>query len=125
MLLLCGQLCPQALIVLLKLRRVRSTEILGLKYLAYLDLRLPAHRVGAAFGPFDRLFLRVELPYPETSDQLLRLDEGAIDHCTLLAREPDTRTLRARVEPFPREHHASLDQFFIEFAHLGEQALIG
>ena len=35
----------------------------------------------------------------------------------------DPRALRARLEPVAGEHHAGLDELFVELAHLDEQLL--
>src|SRR6266436_3264739 len=69
--------------------RVAGSEICRLENLANLDLSSPVE--GSALEPFDRLFLRLHLPKPETGDQLLRLCEGPIGHRPLSSRELDAR----------------------------------
>src|SRR5882762_2786965 len=96
---------------------VAGSEIRRLENLANLDFCSPVE--WSAFEPFNRFFLRLHLPKPETGDQLLRLGEGPVDHGPLPTRELDARALRARLEPFGREHHAGLHQLFVEFPHFG------
>src|SRR6267378_2566205 len=96
---------------------VAGSEIRRLENLANLDFCSPVER--SAFEPFNRFFLRLHLPKPETGDQLLRLGEGPVDHGPLPTSELDARTLRARLEPFGREHHTGLHQFFVELPHFG------
>src|ERR1700720_485076 len=89
-----------------------GTEIRHLVHLA--DLERVAVQGGAAGGPFDRLFLRLQLPQPVAAaeggagggplhllslrlllpqpvaaDQLFRLGEGSVGHRALPAREAD------------------------------------
>src|SRR5262249_47040777 len=49
--------------------------------------------------------------------------EGTVDHGPLGSREPDPRALRARLEPFTREHHAGLHQLLVELVHRGQHLL--
>src|SRR5437879_155864 len=123
--LLRGDLRAQALLLLPQLGRELGAEVLRLEHLADLDLRILPHRIGAALDPFDRLFLRLHLPDPEAGDQLLGLGEGPVDDGALGSREPDARALRARVQPFAREHHAGLHQLLVELPHRGEELLVG
>src|SRR3954471_14639080 len=113
----------QALLLLPELRSERLAEVVGLEDLADLDLGLRALGVGNALDPLDRLLLRLGLDQPEAGDQLLRLGERAVDHGALGARELDPRSLRARLEPLPREHHARVDELLVELPHLGEELL--
>src|SRR6266571_4206680 len=122
--LLCGDLRAQALLLLPQLGGELGAEVLRLEHLADLDLGILPHRIGAALDPFDRFFLRLHLPYPETRDQLLGLGEGPVDHGTLRSREPDARALRARVQPLAREHHAGFHQLFVELPHRGEEFFV-
>src|SRR5438552_7660572 len=123
--LLCGDLRAQALLLLPQLGRELGAEVLRLEHLANLDLGILPHRIGAALDPFDRLLLRLHLPDPEAGDQLLGLGEGPVDDGALRTREPDARALRARVQPFAREHHAGLHQLLVELPHRGEELLVG
>src|SRR6266540_3312066 len=123
--LLRDDLRAQALLLLPQLGGELCAEILRLEHLADLDLGILPHRTRAALDPFDRLFLRLHLPYPEASDQLLGLGEGPVDDGALGSREPDARALRARVQPFAREHHAGLHQLLVELPHRGEELLVG
>src|SRR5438876_480764 len=122
--LLCSDLRAQALLLLPQLGRELGAEVLRLEHLADLDLGILPHRIGAALDPFDRLFLGLHLPDPETRDQLLRLGEGPVDHGALRSREPDACALRARVEPLAREHHAGFHQVFVELPHRGEEFFV-
>src|SRR6266516_5299597 len=119
--LLCGDLRAQALLLLPQLGRELGAEVLRLEHLADLDLGILPHRIGAALDPFDRLLLRLHLPDPEAGDQLLGLGEGPVDDGALRTREPDARALRARVQPFAREHHSGLYQLLVELPHRGEE----
>src|SRR5882762_5180201 len=92
-------------------------EILGLKHLTNLNVRLLAwHGIRTALDPINRLLQRLALPEPESGDQFLCLGEWAVDHSPLLCREPDPRSLRTRLKSFTGQHHAGLCQFFIELA---------
>src|SRR6266567_3631779 len=62
---------------------------------------------------------------PEAGDQLLRLGERPVDHGPLTSGEPDTRALRARLQPLRREQHAGFRQLFIELPHRGEGFFVG
>src|SRR6266705_1007934 len=125
LLLLRGHPRAQALLLLPQLGGEFRAEVLRFEHLANLDLGLPAEGIGAALDPFDRLFLGLHLPQPETGDQLFRFGEGPVDHGPFAAREPDARAFRARLEPLAREHHAGFHQLFIELSHLGENFLVG
>src|SRR5712692_8017595 len=84
----------QTLLLLSELGREFGPEVFCLEDLTNLDLGLGArHRIGAALHPFDRLFLRLDLPQPEAGDQLLRLGEGPVDHRALVSGELDPRAL--------------------------------
>src|SRR6266446_11005561 len=123
LLLLRGQLRAQALLLLPEFGSEFGAEVLGLEHLANLDLGLPAEGIGAALDPFDRLFLGLHVPQPETGDQLFRFGEGPVNHGPLAAFEPDARALGARMEPLAREHHAGFHQLFVELAHFGQKLL--
>src|SRR6185369_274423 len=120
---LFGDLRAQALFLLAQLGRELRTEVLRLEHLADLDLGLPRHGVGAALHPLDRLLLRLDLPDPESGDELLRLRERAVDHAALRAGEPHARAFRARMKSLAGEHDAGFHQLFVELAHLREQFL--
>src|SRR5262245_16411079 len=117
-------LCAQAFLLLPQLGSQRGAEVVGLKDLADLDLGLLTGGVGAALHPLDRCRLRLQLPDPEAGDQLLRFGERTVDHGPLRAREPNARAFRARLEPLAREHHAGLDELFVELAHLRQHLLV-
>src|SRR5262245_41672111 len=85
--------------------RVARSKIRRLEHLTNLDLAL-AER--SALQPLDRLVFRLHLPQPKAGHELLRLAERAIDHRPLRALEPHAGTLRARMDPLTREHHAGL-----------------
>src|SRR5437879_11542295 len=96
LLLLRGHPRAQALLLLPQLGGEFRTEVLRFEHLANLDLGLPAEGIGAALDPFDRLFLGLHLPQPETGDQLFRFGEGPVDHGPLAAPEPHALAFRAR-----------------------------
>src|SRR6266550_2200799 len=117
-----GRLCAYALLLCPQLRRQRGTEIVRLEDLANLDLGAAVE--GRPLEPLDRFVLGLHLPQPEAGNELLRLGERPVDHSALVAGEPHTRAFRARLQPFAGEHHAGLDQLFVELAHLGEDLLV-
>src|SRR5512143_2626806 len=124
LLLLTRHLRPNALLLRPELRSEFRAEIVRLEHLPDLELRLAAREgIRGAFDPFDRLFSRFRLDQPEAGDQLLGLGAWSVDHRPLRSREPDARSLRARVEAFPGQQHAGLRQLFVVPAHLGEKFL--
>src|SRR3989442_9933509 len=108
----------QSLFVLPEFGLELGTEVVRFKDLANLDLEAVIER--RTLEPLDRLFFGLHLPQPEAGDQLLRLGERPVDHGPLGSREPDTRALRARLQPLRREQHAGFRQLFIELPHRGE-----
>jgi hypothetical protein len=50
---------------------------------------------------------------------------GPIGHHAILAGKPDAHSLRAGVQSFTHLHDAGFDEFFVVFAHLGEELLAG
>src|ERR1700730_10168697 len=76
-----------------------------------------------ALGPLDRLGLRRELEDRIAGDQLLSFREGSIGHDALASGEPDTRALRARLQPVAREEYAGLAPFLQERSHGGHGLL--
>src|SRR5947207_4847000 len=101
-------LLAQPLVSLLDLRRKLAAEVRGFKHLPNLHLSAPVKR--SALQPLDRLFLRLHLPQPEACDQFLAFGERPVNHCPLLSLEPHASAFRARLEPFPCQHHSSLYQ---------------
>src|SRR6185436_3812515 len=102
-----------------ELRRKVLAKIGRLEDLTDLDLRPAAE--WRALEPLDRLFSRFHLPEPEACNQLLGLREWPVDHRLLaVLLEAHASALRARLEPFAREHDARLHQLLVEVAHLGE-----
>ena len=57
--------------------------------------------------------------------KLLGLGEGAVDDGTRLAGEFDACAFGAWLEAVHGEHDASLDELFVELAHLGHEFWIG
>src|SRR3989442_171342 len=123
--LLLGLGCRRAqpLFVLPEFGLERGTEVVRLEPLTNLDLEAVIER--RPLEPLDRLFFGLHLPQPEAGDQLLRLGERPVDHGPLASREPDTRALRARLQPLRREQHAGFRQLFIELPHRGEGFFVG
>src|SRR5205809_3429581 len=112
-----GGLFTQPLLLGSELGRHVVAEVVRFEHLANLHLALLER---GALQPRNRFVLRLDLPQPEPCDQLLGLGERTVDHRALLAGEPDASTLGARVEPLAREHHAGLDQLFVELRHFRE-----
>jgi hypothetical protein len=100
-------------------------EVFHLKDLADFDFGVDVVGVGATLGPLDRLFEGFDLPDPEAGDELFGLGEGAVDDGTRLAGEFDACALGAGMEAIHGEHNASLDELFVELAHLGKELRIG
>src|SRR5881296_3681450 len=123
--LLLGLGCRRAqpLFVLPEFGLELGTEVVRFEDLANLDLEAVIER--RTLEPLDRLFFGLHLPQPEAGDQLLRLGERPVDHGPLASREPDTRALRARLQPLRREQHAGFRQLFIELPHRGEGFFVG
>src|SRR5688500_1372764 len=103
-----GDLRGQPLLALPDFGGVSLPEVRRLEHLADLDLRLLARRVRTALHPFDRLVERLHLEEPEAGDELFRFGERAVDDGSIRAREPDARTLRARLQPLAGAPHAGL-----------------
>src|SRR6266496_510790 len=70
--------------------------------------------VGRPLEPLQGLVDRAHLPQPIPGHELLGLRERSVEHGALLAVELDALSLRARVEAACLEHHARLDQLFVE-----------
>lgn len=100
LLLLAGDL--RVLRPLSQLRRKLRAEVLRFEHLANLDLGIPWHRIGAAFDPFDRVFLGVHLPQPETGDEVIS-PVGSL--FVTPARLPPVSILRG-VAPLPLRERA-------------------
>src|SRR5207247_903245 len=77
------------------------------------DLEGPAV-VGRPLEPLEGLVDRAHLPQPVPGHQLLALRERTVDDGALLAVEPNALALRARGEAPGPDHHARLDQLFVE-----------
>src|SRR4029077_4970809 len=73
------RLCAGSIVQLGNLRREGFAEVGGLEHRADLDLARARHGVGATLYPLDGLGHVLDLPEPETGDELLRLGRGAID----------------------------------------------
>ena len=65
---------------------------------------------------------RFALEQPEAGDQFLRLGERTVDDGALGAVETHARAFRARLQAFAGEHHAGLDELFVELAHVADEA---
>src|SRR3974390_1801938 len=94
-------LCQLLLQLARAVDRLAGTEIFQLEQLTQLDLAIRSFAVwsGGAFGPFDRLFLRLHLDQPVPGDQPLGLGQGAVDHDALASGKLDARALGAWLEP--------------------------
>jgi hypothetical protein len=75
------------------LRGQGFAEIGGVEHRADLDLARAGHGVGATLDPLHGLGHVLDLPEPETGDELPRLGKGAIDDSTLLPVEGDLLAL--------------------------------
>src|SRR6185437_9039430 len=117
--LLARDLGAQARFTRLCFRRDVRSEVLVLEHLADLDFALLERR---ALQPLDGFFLRFHAPDPEAGDELLGLGERSVDDFRLALAKPNARALGARVQPLALEHHARLDQLFVELRHLSELA---
>src|SRR5271170_1426524 len=99
-------------------------EVFHLKDLADFDFVVAGAAVRATLDPLDGLFQRLDLPDPEAGDELLGLGEGAVDDGTRLAGEFDACAFGAGMEAIHGEHDASLDELFVELAHVGQKLWI-
>src|SRR5439155_18253914 len=95
---------------------VAGSEVFGLEDLPKLDLDATVE--GGPLEPFDGLFLRPNLPQPVAGNQFLSFGERAIDHGSLLSREPDPGAFRAGLEALAGEHHAGIHELLIVLPHL-------
>src|SRR5579863_392381 len=77
----------------------------------------------SALQPLDRLRLRVHLPNPITCDQFPGLGKGTVDDAALVPGEPDTGTLRTRLQSVASKHDSGFDKFLVKFPHLTEKFL--
>lgn len=65
-------------------------EVVGFGDRTNLELRILArHRIGTATRPLDRFIDRLDLPEPETRDELLGFRERSIDDAALGPRDLD------------------------------------
>jgi len=80
--------------------REGSTEVFSLEYLTDFDLGLSRHGIRASLDPIDGFFLRSHLEYPEAGNQFFGFRKRAVDDCSLVPGEPDTRALRTGLQPF-------------------------
>src|ERR1700722_1243157 len=97
--------------------RRRLRELLRLEHAADLD-RLGAFLERGTADPFHRLLDGFHLPQPETCDELLRLGERTVDHRALATAELHAHAPGACLQPLAGQHHARLDEFLVELAHL-------
>jgi hypothetical protein len=109
--------------------RLARTEVLELEEGTDLALALCAQaqrgvNLYEALGPLDRLGLRRELEDRIAGDQLLRFREVSVGHHALASGEPDTRALRARLQPAAFEPGAGLDQVLGPLGHLRQELLV-
>src|SRR3954451_21941345 len=74
-----GRLFAEAVFLVGELRRQRLAEVSRLEHRPDFDLARAGYRIGAALHPFDRLGHVLNLPEPETSDQLAGLGKRAIN----------------------------------------------
>src|SRR5262245_66466282 len=78
-LLLLVDLLAEPLLLFAQLGRELGAEILCLEHRTKLDLADARMRIRAALEPLHGLFHRRDPPQPEARDELLRLDERAVD----------------------------------------------
>jgi hypothetical protein len=100
-------------------------EFFHLKDLADFDFVVAGVAVGATLDPLDGLFEGLDLQDREAGDELLGLGEGAVDDGTRLAGEFDAGAFGAGMEAIEGEQDASLDELFVELAHVGHELWIG
>src|SRR4030095_409588 len=100
-------------------------EVLGLEDRTDFNFCLLVVRVRATLQPLDRLVPRLDLPQPQTGDELLRLREGAVDDRALRTGESHTLAPGRRVQAVAREENPSLDQLLVIVAHFREEPLVG
>src|SRR5438093_2020996 len=77
------------------------------------DLESPAV-VGCPLQPLEGFVHGAHLPQPVAGDQLFGFGERSIDDCSLVAVEPNSLALGARLEAAGFEHNARLDQLLVE-----------
>src|SRR5262247_1415360 len=115
------QFLAQAILLLPEFGSEFGAEVLHLKYLTKFDLAFfLVIRIGDALGPLDRLFHRLHLPYPETTDQFFRFRKRPVGHRKLAFGKPDARALRAWMKSLTGKHYTGLHQLFVVFPHFGQ-----
>src|SRR5678816_1346613 len=120
-----GNLFAEEPLALAQLGRELLAEIFRLEHLANLDLGFTGHRVRAPFDPLDCFFLGSALPEPKTGDELLGLAKGSVDDGALVAGEPYSRALGARLQSFAGEHDACFHQLLVVLPHRAEHRFAG
>src|SRR5690349_5945939 len=70
--------------------------------------------VWCALEPLEGFLHRAHLPQPVAGDELFGFGEGPIDDGSLVAIEPDSFALRARLQAAGFEHAPRLDQLLVE-----------
>src|SRR6516165_5355796 len=82
-------------------------------------------RRRAALGPFDCLFLRVDLDQPITGHQLTGVGERPLGDSGSSAGKFDPRALRARLQTSQVAQHAGLRHFLVVLRHRGNEPVVG
>src|SRR6516164_7739244 len=100
----------QLLFLSFDLRGQVLTKILRFEHRADLDVGIGQHRIRAAFHPLDGFLDRVNLPEPETGNELLGFSEGPVDDRAALAREVHPLSLAAGFQAFAGEENPCLDE---------------
>src|SRR5215217_4830912 len=114
-----GRLFAEAVFLVAELRRQRLAEISGLEHRPDFDLARAGHRIGAALYPRDCLGHVLDLPEPETGDQLAGLGKRAVNDGAAWAVKGHALALRRGLQPFTSQHDAGLDQFLVVLTHGG------
>src|ERR1700733_6956689 len=115
---LIWQLSPFRFFVLDLLFGQDGCEVFHLEDLADFDFGVDGVGVRATLDPLDGLFKGLDLPDPEAGDEFLGLGEGPVNDGTRLAGKFDTCAFGAGLEAVHGEHDASIDELFVELAHL-------
>src|ERR1700683_3323491 len=98
-----------------------SAEVPHLEHLADLDYRRPRHRVGATFGPLDRLIEILDSPDPVACGEFTDVRERPFGHRAVLAGKGDARPIAGFLQPAGVDEHPGVDQRLVERAHVRQK----
>ncbi len=115
------ELSAQTVLGLPQFRRELLAEVLRLGRRTDFHFAVDVVRIGDTARPLHGLIHGLDLPDPESCDQLLCLGEGTVDHGDLVVAKTNALALRTGPQPLAGQHHTGLDQLLVVLLHFGEQ----